>query len=205
MIPIPPAGLRERKDAEVKRAFYEAAMELFREKGFTATSADEIAARAGYSRATFFNHFGTKKGVFRYYGELLSQDIELLLAGIDTTLSPLERVREILFSMAREADTRREELKVVFLHSSSDPDYLAGPTSARQRIGNVVRELVTEAQHQGEVRSDMSAEALAFHILSLYHGAVVALVWDLSDAESSMESAWHFLQTGVGSERPTTR
>jgi AcrR family transcriptional regulator len=204
MIPLPVPGLRERKDAEVKRAFFESAMELFREKGFDATSVDEIASKVGYSRATFFNHFGNKKGIFRYYGQILSQSVEVLLTRADATLSPLERVREILFSMAREADARREDLKIVFLHSHSDPDYLTGPTSARRRIAEAVTGLFEEAKSEGQIRSDMPAEALAFHSLSLYNGAIMALVWDLAGAEESMESAWQFLQSGVQGERSAT-
>jgi len=193
----PEPGLRERKDGEVKRAFFEAAMELFREKGFDATSVDEIAEKVGYSRATFFNHFGSKNGVFRYYGQDLSQGVERLLARTDPALSPLERTRRILLSMAREADARREDLKVIFFHSLTDPDYLLGPTDARKRIADVVKGLMVEAQEAGLVRTDLSAEALAFHVLSLYHSAIFALVWDLGDAGSTMESAWQFLLTGV--------
>jgi AcrR family transcriptional regulator len=204
MIPFPAPGLRERKDAEVKRAFFEAAMELFQEKGFDATTVDEIAAKVGYSRATFFNHFGTKKGVFRYYGQRLTERVGAVLAGVDRALSPLERIREILFAMAREADAHRDTVRVVFLHSSSDPDYLSGPSPARRRIADVVTALTKEAQEKGQVRRDMPPEALAFHTLSLYHSSVVALVWELADAETTMESAWQFLLTGVKGEGPVT-
>lgn len=177
-------------------------MDLFREKGFDATSVEEIAAKAGYSRATFFNHFGTKKGVFRYYGQVLSTSVEELLARADPSLSPLRRIKEILFAMAREADTRREDLKIVFRHSLSDPDYLFGPTPARKQIADVITGLMRESQEQGEVRSDLSPEALAFHTLSLYHSAVAVVVWDLADAETTMASAWQFLQTGVQGDDP---
>lgn len=77
---MPNPGLRERKNAEVKAAFFEAAMALFRQKGIEQTSVDEIAERAGFSRATYFNHFGTKKGVLRYYGQQLQERMEELLA-----------------------------------------------------------------------------------------------------------------------------
>ncbi|MFC1661284.1 TetR/AcrR family transcriptional regulator [Gemmatimonadota bacterium] len=204
MRPFTMPGLRERKDAEVKRAFFEAAMELFREKGFDGTSVDEIAAKVGYSRATFFNHFGSKSGVFRYYGHILAQRVGKLLDGVDPALSPLERIRQILLSMAREADARREDLKVVFVHSVNDPDYLMGPTAARKQIAETVTALMRESQDQELVRTDLPARELAFHTLSLYHSAVLALVWDLADAETAMKSAWRFLLTGVTGERPAT-
>ena len=54
----------------------EAATELFLEKGYLATSIDDVANRAGISRATFFNYF--------------PQKVDLLFAGIDEVLADLE-------------------------------------------------------------------------------------------------------------------
>ena len=41
-----------------------AATEVFLEKGFAATSVDEIASRAKASKLTFYNHFGNKEKLF---------------------------------------------------------------------------------------------------------------------------------------------
>lgn len=41
-----------------------AATQVFLEKGFAATSVDEIAARAKASKLTFYNHFGNKEKLF---------------------------------------------------------------------------------------------------------------------------------------------
>jgi AcrR family transcriptional regulator len=40
-----------------------AALELFAEQGFEKTTANEIAARAGVTRRTFFRHFSDKREV----------------------------------------------------------------------------------------------------------------------------------------------
>ncbi|MET0812588.1 MAG: TetR family transcriptional regulator [Microbacterium sp.] len=55
----------------------EAACELFLEKGFEATSIIDIARRAGVSRSSFFNYFGSKSDV--------------LWSGLDERIAHLER------------------------------------------------------------------------------------------------------------------
>jgi AcrR family transcriptional regulator len=197
---MPEPGLREKKNVEVKRALYSAAMALFRRKGFEKTSVDAIAKRAGFSRATFFNHFGTKPGVLRYYGQRLQERIERQLVEAAPDRSPLERIRGVLFAMAREADRHADELKLIYLHSLRDPDYLARPTPARRRVFEMVRELVAEAQQGGQIRGDLAANQIAFHILSLYHGAVLAVVSGVGPAEAMLRSAWPFILDGVHGE-----
>lgn len=55
-----PMGRRERKKLETGRRIYRAAMELFREKGFDATTIDEIARKADVAKGTVFNYFPQK-------------------------------------------------------------------------------------------------------------------------------------------------
>lgn len=63
-IPPSPGGkvtLKARKQEFVRDAIWDAAIELFTEKGFGETTVDDIAAAAGTSRRTFFRHFESKR------------------------------------------------------------------------------------------------------------------------------------------------
>lgn len=57
------AGLRERKKQATRVAIRDAAMRLFDEQGFTATTIDQIATAAEVSRATVLNYFATKEDI----------------------------------------------------------------------------------------------------------------------------------------------
>jgi AcrR family transcriptional regulator len=53
-------GRRERKKRELRTRIYEAARQLFLERGFEATTVVEIAEAADVAQGTFFNHFASK-------------------------------------------------------------------------------------------------------------------------------------------------
>ena len=77
----------------------EAASELFLEQGYHQTSVDDIASRAGVSRATFFNYFPAK-------ADVLFDTIDQMLDAIDEEVHsgrvPLEVVLEYALSVNRE-------------------------------------------------------------------------------------------------------
>jgi AcrR family transcriptional regulator len=72
--------LIRRKQQVVQDAIWNAAMDLFAEKGFDAATVDEIAAAAGVSQRTFFRYFASKSDLMgktmMAYGELLRAAIK---------------------------------------------------------------------------------------------------------------------------------
>jgi AcrR family transcriptional regulator len=66
---------RARKKAATKQSIQEHALRLFAEKGYDATTVDEIAAAAGVSHMTFFRYFPRKEAVVEYdeYDPLLEE------------------------------------------------------------------------------------------------------------------------------------
>jgi len=190
-------GLRERKNAAVNEAIFTAALGLFAERGFEPVSVDEIAERAGVSRTTFFNHFGSKEGVLRFYGGQLQQKLDELIRRISPDLPPLQRLREVLACVAGEAAAHRGKLRLIYLYSISDPTYLTGLTPAREQIWQMVTRVVQEGQALGQFRGDLPARDLAMNVLSLMNSATLLHIMTGAPIDPLVDSTWRFLLGGI--------
>lgn len=129
-----PPSLQERKHHLVRSAIWDAATDLFIEKGYDETTVDEIAERAGISRRSFFRYFASKSDLFASgtveYGASIAGAINacppkapvaevvrrtvMQVAGQVTTSPHTRKVMQILakYPAAREAlHTRSAELR----------------------------------------------------------------------------------------------
>lgn len=94
-----------RSGAEARRRLQQAALELYRERGFDQTTTAEIAARAGVNERTFFRHFPDKREVL-FDGEAdLRAALTRAVAEAPEDLQPLE----VLLQAFRKAGRILEE------------------------------------------------------------------------------------------------
>jgi AcrR family transcriptional regulator len=75
-----------------KQRLVVAAVDLFTEQGYDATTVAQIAERAGVTRSTFFRHFSDKREVLVAGQETLSQLLADGIAQAPANASPLEAV-----------------------------------------------------------------------------------------------------------------
>ena len=79
-----------RWEPNTRERLLQAALDLFGERGFDATTVAEIAARAGLTERTFFRHFADKREVLFGGSKALEDVIVSAVAEAPATMSPLE-------------------------------------------------------------------------------------------------------------------
>ena len=89
----PPAERRLRLAASARRAqLVDVGRKVFAERGYEATSVEEIAERAGISKPIVYEHFGGKEGL---YAVIVDREIEQIVSCITEAISsgsPRERL-----------------------------------------------------------------------------------------------------------------
>jgi AcrR family transcriptional regulator len=79
-----------RNGEEVRRRLQQAALELYRERGYHQTTTAEIAAKAGVTERTFFRHFPDKREVLFGGEALLTEALIRAVADAPHSLGPWE-------------------------------------------------------------------------------------------------------------------
>jgi AcrR family transcriptional regulator len=107
-----PPGLWERNRQAAYAEIEATAIRLFLERGFEATTVDQIVSEAGISRRSFFRYFGTKEDIL--LGRLASQGPELLsaLEARPAGEGPWEALRATLSGLQGIGTTPEEQLAI---------------------------------------------------------------------------------------------
>ena len=69
---------------KTKRKIFETSMKLFTEKGYDATSIEDITATVGVAKGTLYYHFSSKEEIFNF---LIEEGIKLLQNSVDIKTS----------------------------------------------------------------------------------------------------------------------
>ncbi len=81
---------------KTKRKIFETSMKLFAEKGYDATSIEEITATVGVAKGTLYYHFSSKEEIFNFLVEegmkLLQNSIDIKTAKYDNYIDKLKAI-----------------------------------------------------------------------------------------------------------------
>jgi AcrR family transcriptional regulator len=97
-------GLRERKRQQTRERLTRMAMALFLERGFEATTLDDIAAAADISRRSFFHYFASKDDVVFAWQEESTAALIAAVAARPASESMLTAAENAISAMVRQLE-----------------------------------------------------------------------------------------------------
>jgi AcrR family transcriptional regulator len=105
--------LQERKQELVRAELFNAAWQLFGERGYEATTVAEIAAAAGVSRRTFFRYYASKEDVLIETTDELAEAMLASMAERPADEPPLVAIERALVPVLESWLAQAERLKTV--------------------------------------------------------------------------------------------
>ena len=168
---MPRAGLREQ--------LLSAGLATFHERGFNATSVQDITDAAGAPKGSFYNHFESKEALAAEAVHKYAEKGRARFAVLrEAKLPPLRRLRkyfESLIEAVSSAGFSRGCLLGNFGAELSSQSPLVRVCVAEAFAGwtGVLAEVIAEAQKAGDVSGGVPPKALAEFVLEAWEGALV--------------------------------
>lgn len=111
---------------DTRRKIFEAAMELFREKGFEPTTMRDIAAKAGVALGGAYYYFSSKDAiVLAFYGEMQATSNEPVLRALAAHKKLKDRIRCIVDKRLELLQPNRKFCSALFRHAPDSADPLS--------------------------------------------------------------------------------
>jgi TetR/AcrR family transcriptional repressor of nem operon len=156
----------------------EKAMQLFWSRGYQATGLRDLLDHMGIGRQSLYDTFGDKHCLFIEAVEHYNRRIEQgLVAQLNDTGSPLERIRKTIRSIAcsvTDSNCRGCLLTNTLVESAPhDPEIAAAAKSMLTRMEGAFRRVLKQAVDIGELPNDANVRGLARFLTSTIQGLVV--------------------------------
>ena len=144
------------------------AADLFRERGYRATTLDDIAARLGMSKASLYTYFHAKEemlaAISRQTIAAFTRELSLVLR---SDLGPEDKLRRVVRDHVRFVIANRSFLTVFFSEEANLPPRLARALAAQKdRYDKGVESIVIDGARRGVFR-DVPPRLVVFGLLGL--------------------------------------
>ncbi|GIH74612.1 TetR/AcrR family transcriptional regulator [Planobispora longispora] len=152
--------------AETRLRLFTAAVELIAEQGYTATTVDAIAERAGVAKGTVFYNFGTKEALF---SGLLDHGVGLLsaaLSGAAAGETALDALDAVVLAQLRFFEEYGAFARVLLAEMWRTAWQDAVARLRADAIG-VYADVLRRAVAEGAVRADMDVETAATAVFGM--------------------------------------
>ena len=182
---------------DTRRKIYEAAMEMFREKGFEETTMRDIAAKAGVALGGAYYYFSSKDAiVLAFYREMQETSTPLVGGALTDKKKLKERIRAVLDQRLKLLAPNRKFCAALFRHAPDGADPLSPFSEESRLIRDAAIEQLRVAIEGGDVKIPADLRPRLPYLLWLYQMALI-MFW-LYDRSPDQQRTQQLMEKSLG-------
>lgn len=161
-----PPGRIRMTGAQRRQQLLDVSRALFAERGFEATSIEEIAARAKVSKPVVYEHFGGKEGI---YAVVVDREMQRLLGNFTSALQgghPRELLEQAAFVLLDYIEDETDGFRILIRDSPV--------TSTTGSFSSLISEIASQVEYI--LQSQFTSRGYETKLAGLYSQALVGMV-----------------------------
>jgi AcrR family transcriptional regulator len=207
---------KENRDQVVRDAksslILDAALKVFAEKGFHETRLDDIAATAGFSKASLYNYYEDKEAIFIH---ILIRMHEKIIEVLKTEIQKDRHIKDNLTAMARAifriykenfsfsmnmTDLKNREPISMEKFQKHHEQLMARFKQYSREITELSVSVFSIARKRGEINTQITDATLAQYVESLMRSEFCdcKMAGKIGDEEKRVQNIMEFLANGIG-------
>lgn len=133
----------------------------FAESGYSSSSMDGIAARAGISKPILYQHFDSKQSMYvAVVSEAADTVSAMFEAGLHSTTDPRERIKATFTAFFTFAAAHRAQFLVLFHGDSYEAEAAGTVDRIRSTASETIAEVIVSATDRDAVEAELLGRAL---------------------------------------------
>jgi AcrR family transcriptional regulator len=181
----------------------QAALTVFRDRGYYRTRMVDIAAAAGIGKGTLYEYFKNKSDILRFafeeYFTVFSRGLLDVMRTKDEPAPKLIALIDFALSHAAEWEDHCAVYVEYFSSARSDSDVPFSLSSIYGYMNNILVTIIREGQQSGDFHDSLDPVAVAELLVSMYDGIILhRLFADRGiDRDTLRETTLHVLKSGL--------
>lgn len=200
--PEKPVCRREKRSIQTREKIFRVALQLFAERGFSATTIEAITDAADVGKGTFFNYFENKESILLEYREMQMGRIKTFVSNSAKSDAPLETlIYKLAVIMTEEHQNNPKMFQSLITAILSNNAVQKRTAEGLSRGRHMLAKLISHRQQSGEIRNDIEAEEIALSFQRMIFGTT--FIWSLSPdttLEASLKKMTDVFICGVQSK-----
>ena len=182
---------------DTRRKIYQAAMEMFREKGFEETTMRDIAAKAGVALGGTYYYFSSKDAiVLAFYHEMQQASTSAVSDALAEKKKLKDRIHAVLDERIKLLEPNRKFCAALFRHAPDGSDPLSPFSQETLLIRDAAIAQMKTAMDGGDVKIPPDLKPRLPYLLWLYQMALI-MFW-LYDRSPNQEKTQKLKDKSLG-------